>query len=65
MLNIKTTNLNVNGFTYSEELGISIQGAPANKCLEEIIQQCTSNNISYDIKITLHTGEIVEFKRRF
>ena len=65
VLNIKTTNLNANGFTYSEELGISVQGAEANKCVEEIIKQCTSNYISYDIKITLLTGEIVEFKKCF
>lgn len=65
VLNIKTTNLNANGFTYSEELGISVQGAEANKCVEEIIKQCTSNYISYDIRIKLLTGEIVEFKKCF
>ena len=66
VLIVKTTGLNVKSeFTHLWKLGINTQGAPANKSLEEIIQQCTSNYISYDIKITLLTGEIVEFKKCF
>jgi len=65
VLNIKTSNLKATGFTYSEELGISVQGADANKCVKEIILQCTSNHINYDIRIELYTGDIVEFKKCF
>ena len=66
VLFVKTTGPNVkNEFTHLWKLGINTQGISANESLEEIIKQCTSNYISYDIKITLLTGEIVEFKKCF
>jgi hypothetical protein len=42
-LNIKTIEKTDNGFYYLENLGISIQGVDSNKCIYEIINQCTVN----------------------
>ena len=53
ILNISTIEKNAEGFYYIEDLGISIQGADANKCLYEIINQCSLNNINITILIEL------------
>ena len=45
-----------------EDLGISIQGADANKCLHEIINQCHFNNIHIHILIRLINGSRIEIK---
>ena len=58
---IKKSNLNIkigkkedNGFTYLEDLLISIQGVDSNKCLKEISNQCIENKISIYLKIELN-----------
>ena len=58
-LNIKTIEYNHRGFYYLEELGISIQGVDANKCLYEIVNQCKKNNINLDIKIKLSDNKLI------
>ncbi len=50
-LNIKTIKKEDEGFYYLENIGISVQGAENNKCLNEIINQCIINEI--DIKMTI------------
>jgi len=58
---IKKSNLNIkigrkedDGFTYLEDLLISIQGVDSNKCLKEISNQCIENKISIYLKIELN-----------
>ena len=51
--NIQTIRKDDEGFTYIEDLGISIQGVDSNKCLLEIITQCINYKISIEIRITL------------
>jgi hypothetical protein len=46
-LNIKTTKKTDSGFYYLKNVGISVQGADSNKCLLEIISQCTENKIHF------------------
>ena len=53
ILNISTIEKNIEGFYYIKDLGISIQGADANKCLYEIINQCSLNTINIKILIEL------------
>jgi hypothetical protein len=50
-LNIKTIRKEDEGFYYLDDIGISVQGVESNKCLNEIINQCISNEI--DIKMTV------------
>ena len=64
---IKNTKLNIialkkvdNGFYYSDNLGISVQGADSNKCLLEIITQCIENKIKLYMKIKLIDNNIIE-----
>ncbi len=45
-----------------EDLGISVQGADANRCLHEIINQCHINNIHITILIRLMNGSRIEIK---
>jgi len=56
-INIKTINYKDKGFYYLEDLGISIQGVDANKCIYEIINQCIQNNIKIEIKIKLQNNQ--------
>lgn len=58
-LNIKTTKKTDEGFYYLENLGISVQGAESNKCLSEIVNQCTKNKISLIMKIKLIDNTII------
>ena len=58
-LNIKTIEYNHRGFYYLEELGISVQGVDANKCLYEIVNQSKKNNINLDIKIKLSDNKLI------
>ena len=57
---IKNTSINIStikradsGFYYLNQLGISVQGVDANKCLYEIINQCDKNNIKLNMNIIL------------
>ena len=66
---IKNTKLNIialkkidNGFYYSDNLGISVQGAESNKCLLEIITQCIENKIKLYMEIKLIDNNIIEIK---
>jgi len=60
LLNIKTFEYNINGYTYIKKIGLSVQGVDANKSLEEIINQCILNNISLKMKIKLKDKKIVQ-----
>jgi hypothetical protein len=50
-LNIKTIKKLDEGFTYMEDLGISIQGTESNKCLYEIVHQSIENEIPIKLQI--------------
>jgi hypothetical protein len=58
-LNIKTIKKLDEGFYYLEELGISIQGVTANKCILEIINQCIINKININMCIELENKSII------
>jgi len=58
-INISTIKRGDSGFYYIDELGISVQGVDANKCLYEIINQCNKNNIELKIHIELKNKEII------
>jgi len=60
IMNIKTIEINISGFHYYKNLGISIQSADSNKTLLEIIKQCTSNNIFIDMEIKLNNNEVLK-----
>jgi hypothetical protein len=62
ILHISTIKKETEGFYYIEELGISVQGADANKCLHEIINQCHHNNIHITILLRLMNGQRIEIK---
>jgi hypothetical protein len=47
------------GFYYLDNLGISIQGADSNRCLLEILNQCTNNGIDIKLTIKLENGNNV------
>jgi hypothetical protein len=53
-LNILTVEKTDEGFKYLENIGISYQGADANKCIYEIMNQSQQNNISISMKIELN-----------
>lgn len=59
-INIKTTIESDKGFKYLEKIGISYQGIDANKCIREIISQCTKNKISIRMKIKLSDDTIIK-----
>lgn len=59
ILNIKTIRKENEGFCYLENLGISYQRIDSNKCLLEIINQCTKNNITINIYITLENNNVI------
>ena len=54
ILNIKTIRTTDCGFRYNKKIGLSIQGADANKTFNEIINQCEKNNIKYELKIKIY-----------
>ena len=59
-LNIKTINLDkFKGFTYLEDIGISVQSVDNNKGLLEIIHQCIENEFTLSMKIKLANNIIV------
>lgn len=53
-LNILTVEKTDEGFKYLENIGISYQGADANKCIYEIMNQSQQNSISISMKIELN-----------
>ena len=59
-LNIKTIKKEDEGFYYLDDIGISIQGVDSNKCLLEIVNQCTENRIKLTMKIKLNDGIIID-----
>ena len=58
-LNIKTIRCTDKGFYYLKNLGISVQGVDANKCIYEIINQCIENNINLKINIKLNDNKLI------
>lgn len=52
-MNIKTVKYEQEGFYYINNIGISVQGVDSNKCILEILNQCTINDISIKLKIKL------------
>lgn len=58
-LNIKTIKKEDEGFYYLDDIGISVQGVDSNKCLLEILNQCTENRIKLSMKIKLNDGIII------
>ena len=58
-INIQTIKREDSGFYYLNQLGISVQGVDANKCLYEIINQCNKNNIKLKMHIELKNKEII------
>lgn len=65
ILNIKTTNETEKGFKYLENIGISYQGIDSNKCIKEIFNQCTKNNIKIKMKIILENNKKINIKMWF
>jgi len=61
-LNIKTMKKTDEGFYYLENLGISIQGVDSNKCLLEIINQCSENEISLVMTMKLNDDTNINIK---
>ncbi len=62
LLNISQHEINDKGFTYYNDLGLSIQGTEARKSLREIINQITKNNQRIEIKIKLKSNEELIFR---
>jgi len=58
ILNIKEGKKNDKGFSYYENLNISVQGADANKTIKEIINQCVKKKIRILLQIELNDGKI-------
>jgi hypothetical protein len=52
-LNISTVQKNDKGFQPLPLLGISVQGAEATRCIQEIVNQCRKNTISIRMRIKL------------
>ena len=61
VLNIQKGQKTNHGYTYNKNLDISIQRVDANKCIKEIVKQCTINNINISMKIKLKNGDVVHF----
>jgi hypothetical protein len=61
-LNIKTIKKEDEGFYYLDDIGISIQGVDSNKCLLEIVNQCTKNRIKLSMKIKSNDGIIIDIE---
>jgi len=62
LLNISQHEINDKGFTYYNDLGLSIQGTEAKKSLREIINQITKNNQRIEIKIKLKSNKELIFR---
>ena len=61
--NFKLTNENgEKGYNWSNEISMSFQGKDANGTFKEIINMIKVNNMSINISIQLHTGEMIYFK---
>ena len=58
-LNIKTLKKVDEGFTYLDDLGISVQGVNSNKCLYEILHQCIENEINIELQIKTFDNLII------
>jgi hypothetical protein len=58
-INIKTIKKFDEGFTYIDELGISVQGVESNKCLYEILHQCIENEINIKLQIKTFDNLII------
>ena len=58
-INIKTIKKIDEGFTYIDELGISVQGVESNKCLYEILHQCIENEINIKLQIKTFDNLII------
>jgi hypothetical protein len=58
-INIRTIKKLDEGFTYNDELGISIQGVDSNKCLYEILHQCIENEINIKLQIKTFDNLII------
>jgi len=61
VLNISNQKLNDRGFTYFENLGISIQGVESRKALIECINMCKISGFNMELKIRLHDNSIVHY----
>jgi predicted RNA methylase len=59
-INMSTLERSDKGFRYNKDIGISVQGQPANKCVYEIANQCVKNAISINMNIKLNNGVFVE-----
>lgn len=59
ILNISKDIINNRGYTYNEDLKLSVQGADSNKVIKEIINMINLSNINYDIKIKLENDNII------
>jgi len=58
-LNIKTLKKVDEGFSYLDDLGISVQGVDSNKCLYEILHQCIENEINIKLQIKTFDNLII------
>jgi hypothetical protein len=58
-INIKTLKKLDEGFTYYDDLGISVQGVESNKCLYEILHQCIENEINIKLEIKTFDNHII------
>ncbi len=58
-INIKTIKKLDEGFTYIDDLGISIQGVESNKCLYEILHQSIENEINIKLQIKTFDNLII------
>ena len=61
-MQIENGTRTTNGFTYFDELNISIQGADAKHSIIEIIMQCIINKFSFDIEIELKNNKVLKLK---
>jgi len=59
LLNIKTLPIEDKGYSYYEDLGISVQVSNANKALMEIYKQTKMNDIHLSMKIKLKDNIII------
>lgn len=61
LLKIIDGEKNINGYKYIKNLDISIQGNDSNKCIKEIYNQASKNNINIVISIQFHNKKIVNY----
>lgn len=61
--NFKLEKINgINGYHWHKEINMSMQNKDANLTFKEIIKMIKLNKLSFDIKIKLFNGEIINFK---